>query len=79
MKAVCTIVNDGVVINGDVVFCKLQNVYAWSMDGRSNIKIENSFFCNHYSKKMPIKLKSLWFWHMVLLRKSHVYLTGALK
>lgn len=79
MKALCIVASDNVAINGDVVFCKLQGVYAYSVEGRSNITIMNSYFCIRYTKNLPLKLKLLWFWHMVILRKDAVYLTGVLR
>ena len=79
MKAVCIISSDGVVIDGDVVFCKLQNVYSFLIEDKRSITIKNTSFYNKYVKKMPLKIKALWFWHMVVLRKSHVYLTGVMR
>lgn len=79
MKAVCIIASDNVVIDGDVIFCKLQGVYLYHVGGVKNVLIKNSLIYSSYYKNMPLKIKALWFWHMVVLKKSHVYLTGVRK
>ena len=42
MKSVCIIAGDNVVIDGDVVFCKLQGVYAFVAEDKQNITIKNT-------------------------------------
>lgn len=83
MKAVCIIASDNVVIDGDVVFNKPDEsgtIFAYYVDRTvNNLTIENSCFAVRWSKHLGFKLSILWFWHMVILRKSHVYLTGVLK
>lgn len=81
MKAVCIIASDNVVVDGDVVFNKIDSGfhYSWSANDVKNITIMNTWTTHKYSKNLPFKLKLLWFWHMVILRKSHVYLTGVLR
>lgn len=85
MKAVCIIASDNVVIDGDVCFInhKKSNMeYAMFCDFSKNsvtFKGKGYFYCNTFSKELGFKLAALWFWHMVVLRKSHVYLTGVLK
>lgn len=77
MKAVRIISSGNVSIDGDVVFCKLPDVCAFVVGYNRNIVIKNTLVYSNYYKMMPLKIKFLWFWHMVVLRKSHVYLTGA--
>jgi hypothetical protein len=78
MKAVCIIASDNVLVDGDVVFCKLK-IPGWHIESKKNITICNCWLLKKFSKKMPMRLKMLWFWHMVVLRKSHVYLVGVMK
>jgi len=88
MKAVCIIASDNVVVNGDVVF-NIQKKsgldYSYKIHDVNNIFIINTVTTNRIPWIKAIKpstriyLCSLWFWHMVILRKSHVYLTGVLK
>lgn len=81
MKAVCIVASDNVVIDGDVVFNKVDSgfEYGWAVHGVNNTTIMNTWYSEKYSKDFTLKLKLLWFWHMAILRKSHVYLTGVLK
>ena len=83
MRAVCIIASDNVVIDGDVVFT---NKSKSSMDCAifcdstyNSVRFtENATICaSAFSLSLPPKLMLLWLWHMVVLRKSHVYLTGA--
>lgn len=86
MKAVCIIASDNVVIDGDVIFL---NQYKFGSEIAVFVPVEvKSFRVDNkgleiYSYGLPpkkgIRLKLLWIWHMVILRKSHVYLTGVLK
>lgn len=78
MKAVCIIASDNVVIDGDIVFCKSIGVCAWYYRGEKNITYRNAIVFRSFPSR-SVKLMALWFWHMVVLRKSHVYLTGVLK
>lgn len=83
MKAVCIIASDNVVIDGDVVFNKPEisgTQFAYSVGNPiKNLTIQNSIFATKWHKSFGIKLSILWFWHIVVLRKSHVYLTGILR
>ena len=79
MKSGCIIASDNVVIDGDVVFCNLLDVYTFAVEGKQNITIKNTSFYSKYTNRMPLKIKAFWFWHMVVLRKSHVYLTGVFR
>lgn len=80
MKAVCVIASEGAVIDGDVVFYK-SDIFDCAVKSNFGVKFtENkSWFAVEFTKCMPIKVKILWFWHMIVLRKSHVYLTGVLR
>lgn len=81
MKAVCIIAGDNVLIDGDVVFNKLEKSgfqYSWSAYGVNNLTIMNTWTVEKYHRSIGFKLSILWFWHMVILRKSHVYLTNVL-
>lgn len=83
MKAICIIASDNVVIDGDVVFNKRGETEFESafqvLPGLKNITIMNSWVVENYHRKIGFKLSALWFWHMVILRKSHVYLVGVNK
>ncbi|EZQ12166.1 hypothetical protein [Acinetobacter sp. Ver3] len=86
MKSVCIIASDNVVIDGDVVFIDQEKfgseIVVYLPLGIENFKIIQRglhVFAYGLPPKKGLKLKLLWFWHMVVLRKSHVYLTGALR
>lgn len=83
MKSVCVIASDNVVIDGDVVFNKPHKSnleYSWQApSGIKNITIRNTWTVHWWDRSIGFKLSLFWFWHMVVLRKSHVYLTGILK
>ncbi len=86
MKAVCIIASDNVVIDGDVVFVdqyKFESeIVVYLPHSIKNFQLTKrglKIFAYGLPPKKGIKLKLLWFWHMVVLRKSHVYLTGVLK
>lgn len=82
IKAVCIIASDNVVIDGDVVFNKsyLSGLNcSWQAPvGIKNLTIKNTWTVDSWSGRIGFKLSLLWFWHMVILRKSHVYLTGVI-
>ena len=84
MKPVCIVVGN-VVIDGDVC---LIDKYRSDMDvaifidwdrNSANFIGKGMFFCNQFNLNMPIKIMLLWIWHITILRKTHVYLTGVLK
>lgn len=81
MKAICIISSDNVVIDGDVIFNKPNKSgakFGWMVDqGVCNLTIKNSWNVEVYSRRLGFRLSVLWFWHMMVLQKSHVYLTGA--
>ncbi|QNW94347.1 hypothetical protein IC800_15610 [Acinetobacter seifertii] len=85
MKAVAVICSPECIVDGDLIFI---DVKKFRSSTAVLIESPNSMVCtkrglqihakfNH--KEMNIKVMLLWFWHMVILRKSHVYLTKALK
>ena len=86
MKAVCIIASDNVVIDGDVVFVDQfkfgSDICVYLPPGIKSFDVTSNGLVIYPYGKCPsdnFKLKLLWFWHMVILRKSHVYLTGVLK
>lgn len=79
MKAVCIIASDGVAIDGDVVFIKNPQKFDYVVRAKFPFKITENGLVILSSTPKGVKLKALWFWHMVVLRKSHVYLTGVLR
>lgn len=85
MKAVCIIASENVVIDGDVIFInhKKSNMeYAMFCDfAKNNVRFigKGALYCNTFGHHLGFKLGLLWLWHMVILRKSHVYLVGAIK
>lgn len=82
MKAICIIASDKVVIDGDVIFNKPNKSgtkFGWIAQEVCNLTIKNSWYVEVYSRRLGFRLSVLWFWYMVVLQKSHVYLTGALR
>lgn len=86
MKAVCIIASENVVIDGDVVFIDQDkfgsDIVVYLPNSIKNFQITPRGL-NIYAYGLPpkkgFKIKLLWFWHMVILRKSHVYLVGVNK
>lgn len=90
MKAVCIIASPGAVFDGDVIFMDTKKfgsniaIYCMAPNSGHCTKAGLQIYVNNGSgsswpKRAKPKIIALWFWHMVILRKSHVYLTGALK
>ncbi len=82
MKAICVVASENVVIDGDVAFNKSESSgFDYIMQSSHGIKFtkNHSIFAVKYSSDFPLNVKFLWFWHMIILRKSHVYLTGVLR
>lgn len=82
MKAICIIASDNVVIDGDVIFNKPESSgldYTIYTEYEVKFTEKCSIFTTEFRHELPLKVKLLWFWHMVVLQKSHVYLTGALR
>ena len=84
VKPICHLGNN-VVIDGDVIFTRDpvgmyigDFTHVYKVNGM-NVTIMNTIQGCRVSNFKPLKLKILWFWHMVILRKSHVYLTGVNK
>lgn len=85
MKSVCTIASNNVVIDGDVVFIDQDKfgseIVVYLPHGIKDFQITPrglSIYAYGLPPEKGLKLKMLWFWHMVVLRKSHVYLTNVL-
>lgn len=85
ISSVCVVASDNVVFDGDLV---LINPHACSLEFGIHIPFDkrNVIFTEKGARlvlrpnlKMGFKVGVLWLWHMVVLRKSHVYLTGALR
>lgn len=85
-KSICIIASDNVVIDGDVIFVDQYKFGSETLVklpvgiknfrvGGSGLRIYSGGCCPNDS----LKLGLLWFWHMFILRKSHVYLTGVLR
>lgn len=82
MEAVCIIASDNIMIDGDVIFNipnKSGAKFGWMAQEGCNLTIKNSWNVEVYSRRLGFRLSVLWFWHMMVLQKSHVYLTGALR
>lgn len=87
MKAVCIIASDNVVIDGDVVFINQEKfgseTVVYLPHSIKNFQVTPKgleiYAYGLPPKKGGLKLKLLWFWHMVILRKTHIYLTGVNK
>ena len=83
VKPMCLVSSNNVVINGDVAFHRGESgefvgdfTHSISIGGNTNIKIQNCLIATKFPQKTKFKIKALWFWHMVILRKPYVYLTG---
>ena len=85
MKALCVVASKNVVINGDVCFINYKKSpmkYALLCDGENGALTfagKGLFVGCELNRHMPIKVMALWIWHMIVLRKKDVYLTGVLK
>ena len=83
MKALCVVASKQVVIDGDVVFSSGLTGHdydAMIYCPNGNIpEFINSGFTYYSCRPNGFKLNALWFWHMIVLRKKAVYLTGVLK
>ena len=84
VKPICHAGNN-VVIDGDVIFTRHpvglyvgDFTHIYKVNGM-NITIMNTIQGCKLSHFKPLRIKMLWIWHMVILRKSHVYLTGVNK
>lgn len=85
MKAVCIIASSNVVVDGDVIFINREKssmecaIYCDWTNNNVMFTEKGLFFANTFSSKLKPKLMILWFWHMVILRKTHVHLVGVNK
>lgn len=82
IKSMCIVVGDNVVFDGDVSFSRQNNPlfeYVVFIPNASLNIVFTSQGLFHVTRPMlkdGVKILALWFWHMTILRKSHVYLTG---
>jgi hypothetical protein len=86
VKAMCFVCSN-TVLDGDVAFTKglvgeylgdFTHVYQLQ-ENFYNIELNNCVYSSSFRKCNTFKLKLLWFYHMVLLRKDYVYLNGVLR
>lgn len=75
----CILAGNNIYVNGDVAFAKKPFTNVYLVTGTQNIYVNNSVFCNKTPKIKDFKLWCLWVWHMNILRKDCVYLTGVLR
>lgn len=84
-KSMCIVVGDNVTFDGDVSFSRKNNPFFEYMvfipPTSCNTLFTTRGLLHVASPRMKdgAKILALWFWHMVVLRKSHVYLTGVLR
>lgn len=63
--------------NGDVLIMTRKSPFThfiYINERAENITIENTFFVSKLHKELPFRIKFLWFFHIVVLRKTHVCL-----
>lgn len=84
MKAVAVICSPKCIVDGDIIFI---DVKKFGSEIAILINAPNSIYCTKRGfqvhskfnyKEMAIKVMFLWIYHMLILRKSHAYLTNAL-
>ena len=83
MKALCIIASKKIVIDGDVAFSNGvtghgYNAIIYGPNGNTT-EFTDAGFTYYSCRPNGFKLNFLWFWHMIVLRKKAVYLTGVLK
>lgn len=85
-KPQCIVVGDNVIIDGDLSFTRnnfgefVGDFTHWyEATGCNNLTITNCYHTSIPPKLKQFKLWFLWFWHMNILRKDAVYLTGVLR
>ena len=85
MRNIAMVASKEVTADGDVIFLNKKKVQIF--DNVVYIPNGNILHCTQNgllivykpNRKLSLKLLLLWFWHMVVLGKSHVYLTGVNK
>lgn len=84
-KSMCIVVGDNVTFDGDVSFSRKNNhffervVFIPHTSRNIVFNTRGLLYVTAPRIKDGAKILALWFWHMVVLRKSHVYLTGVLR
>ena len=83
MKALCVIASNNVIIDGDVAFSKGFDSHGFDCmvycPYGFQVEFTKAGFSYYSCRPSGFKLNALWFWHMVILRKDAVYLTGVNK
>lgn len=82
MKSIAIVASRDAVADGDVLFLNKKKIY--SFDDILYVPNGNRLHCTKngllisfvVDHKFTLKLLFLWFWHIIVLKKSHVYLTG---
>ena len=86
-KPIC-IICSGATVKDDLIFSKIQlgsevgyftHIFSFGTSGAYNVSIENTQYFESPKHLRRIKHKLLWLWHITILRKDYVYLTGANK
>ena len=84
-NSMCIVVGDNVTFDGDVSFSRKNNpffkrvVFIPPTSRNIVFTTRGLLYVTAPRIKDGAKILALWFWHMVVLRKSHVYLTGVLR
>ena len=86
-KPICIVCN-GATVKDDLIFSKKQlghdigyftHIFSFGSGPFKDISIENTKFVTSAKHLDRFKHKMLWLWHITILRKDYVYLTGANK
>lgn len=81
IKPMC-IVSSNSKINGDILLMTKKspfNCCIYINEKCENIEIKNTFFLYEFKWNLPFYIKFLWFFHIVVLRKTHVHLVGVFR
>lgn len=84
MKSICTIASKDATADGDVIFYNKDKISSFDNfvcmpNGNVLHCTEKGLIISGDAKNLSIKLMVFWFWHMKILRKPYVYLTGVNK
>lgn len=86
-KPIC-IICSGATVKDDLIFSKKQlgsevgyftHIFSFGTSSVHDVRIENTQYVTSPKHLKNIKQKLLWMWHITILRKDYVYLTGANK
>ena len=81
IKPMCVLLSESKT-DGDVLFMTSKAPFThffYIGNECKNVTITNTFVINRLEKETPLFIKFLWFFHIVVLRKSHVHLVGVLR